>query len=91
MFLDVWVYGFTVHCMKTTVELPDELLLLAKQAALERRTTLKALILNGLSRELKDPSSLYYRPLDGLRQLDSSVWEGTRSDDYVTSMRKGWE
>ena len=91
MFLDIWGYGFTVHCMKTTVELPDELLLLAKQAALERRTTLKALILNGLSRELKDPSSLYYRPLDGLRQLDSSVWEGTSSDDYVTSMRKGWE
>ena len=91
MFLDIWGYGFTVHCMKTTVELPDELLLLAKQVALERRTTLKALILNGLSRELKDPSSLYYRPLDGLRQLDSSVWEGTRSDDYVASMRKGWE
>jgi hypothetical protein len=79
--------GSTVHCKKTTVELPDELLLLAKQAALERRTTLKALILNGLSRELKDSSSLYYRALDGLRQLDSSAWEGIRSDDYVTSIR----
>ena len=80
-----------VPCMKTTVELPDELLLLAKRAALERGTTLKALIQNGLSRELKDPSDLYYRPLDGVRQLDSSVWEGTSSDDYVTSMREGWE
>ena len=45
-----------VRCMKTTVELPDELLLLAKRAALERGTTLRALIENGLSRELKDPS-----------------------------------
>lgn len=80
-----------VRCMKTTVELPDELLLLAKRAALERGTTLRALIENGLSRELKDPSDGVYRQLDGVRQLDASVWEGTSPDDYVTSMRKGWE
>lgn len=82
----IWVGG-----MKTTVELPDELLLLAKRAALERGTTLRMLIENGLARELKDPSEAVYRQLDGVRQLDTSVWEGTSSDDYVTSMRKGWE
>lgn len=38
--------------MKTTIELPDELLLQAKQAALEQRTTLKALIESGLRHTL---------------------------------------
>lgn len=34
--------------MKTTIELPDELLLRAKQAALERRTSLKEVIESAL-------------------------------------------
>lgn len=38
--------------MKTTVELPDELLADAKVAAVKRRTTLKAMIEHALRREL---------------------------------------
>jgi hypothetical protein len=39
--------------MKTTIDLPDEILHRAKVAAAERRTTLKALILAGLDQVLR--------------------------------------
>jgi hypothetical protein len=38
--------------MKTTIDLPDEILHQAKVAAAERRTTLKALVLAGLDHVL---------------------------------------
>ena len=77
--------------MKTTVELPDNLVLKAKQAALSRKTTRRALIERGLQRELADPSASSTRPLEQLRQLDTSVWEDTDPDAYVAEMREGWE
>jgi hypothetical protein len=45
--------------MRTTIELPDDLLILAKQFAAGRRTTLRALIERGLRKELKhsEPSA----------------------------------
>jgi hypothetical protein len=39
--------------MKTTIDLPDEILHRAKVAAAERRTSLKALILAGLDQVLR--------------------------------------
>ena len=41
--------------MKTTVELPDDLLIAAKTRAAETRSTLRALIERGLHRELQRP------------------------------------
>ena len=41
--------------MKTTVELPDDLLIAAKTHAAETRSTLRALIERGLRRELRLP------------------------------------
>jgi hypothetical protein len=41
-----------VSCMKTTVDLPDDLLIRAKKRAAETRTPLRALIARGLRREL---------------------------------------
>lgn len=38
--------------MRTSLELPDSLLLRAKRVALERGTTLKALVASGLEKEL---------------------------------------
>jgi hypothetical protein len=40
--------------MKTTIELPDELLSRAKSMAAERRTTLKSMIEHALRRELME-------------------------------------
>ena len=39
-------------CMKTTVDLPDDLLIRAKKRAAETRTPLRVLIERGLRREL---------------------------------------
>ena len=39
--------------MKTTIELPDDLLVAAKQRAAESRSTLRALVERGLRRELR--------------------------------------
>jgi len=41
--------------MKTTIELPDDLLLEAKQKALETRTTLRVILERALRRELRPP------------------------------------
>lgn len=38
--------------MKTTVDLPEELVIAVKKAAAERRTTVRALVERGLRREL---------------------------------------
>lgn len=38
--------------MKTTLELPDDLLIKAKQVAAERRTTLKEMVTHSLRREI---------------------------------------
>ena len=45
-----------VLCMKTTVELPDELLIAAKKRAAELRKPLRALIESGLRHELSGGS-----------------------------------
>jgi hypothetical protein len=44
-----------VNHMKTTVELPDDLLISAKKKAAESRTTLRELFERGLRRELARP------------------------------------
>jgi hypothetical protein len=41
--------------MKTTVELPDDLMIAVKKAAAERRTTIRDLVERGLRRELAGP------------------------------------
>jgi hypothetical protein len=48
-------YGNLYYCMKTktTIELPDELVIAAKRQAAERRTTLRTLVERGLRRELR--------------------------------------
>ena len=54
-------YGYTVICMKTTVELPDDLLIAAKKRAAELRKPLKALIEEGLRNRLKDAQSINHK------------------------------
>ncbi|MGF1657023.1 MAG: hypothetical protein ACFCU3_08610 [Verrucomicrobiales bacterium] len=43
--------------MKTTIDLPDELLHRAKVVAAQRKTTLKELVLNGLRQQIDSPSA----------------------------------
>ena len=72
--------------MKTTVELPDELLVAAKKHAAEYRSTLRELIERGLRRELRgngcDRST--HRP--GIRwvTVDGGLPPGVELDDRVS-------
>ncbi|CAN5720884.1 hypothetical protein BH23CHL8_BH23CHL8_26070 [soil metagenome] len=46
------IAGILYACMKTTVDLPEELMIEVKKAAAERRTTIRDLVERGLRREL---------------------------------------
>lgn len=48
-------------CMRTTVDLPDELLHQARQRAAEERTTLTALLADGLRLRLADAPAAHRR------------------------------
>jgi len=85
--------------MKTTVELPDAVLVRAKTVAIARKTTLRQLILNGLLRELQSPSAedgedgkdgKYMHPVESLRVLESDLWADVKADQYVESQRQNW-
>lgn len=49
--------------MKTTIDIPDDLLLAAKRRALESRTTLREIVSRGLRNELADPGRTRRKPL----------------------------
>ena len=51
--LNVHNYGDMVLCMKTTLDLPDELLIAAKKRAAELRRPLRSLVEEGLHHVLK--------------------------------------
>ena len=51
--------------MKSTVELPEPLLRRAKRCALERRTTLRRLIIEGLEATTASDNSRTFAPEDG--------------------------
>ena len=52
-------------CMKTTVDLPDELLIRAKKCAAETHTPLRVLIERGLRRELSPSTGGHTRRMTG--------------------------
>ena len=78
--------------MKTTIDLPDRLVRLAKQKAIEKGTTLKALVCAGLQKELGlPPEDGASDPIEQLRATDAEVWKGVKADAYVRDLRKGWK
>jgi hypothetical protein len=78
--------------MKTTVDLPDRLVRMAKQKAIEKGTTLKALICAGLQKELGlPPETGASDPIEQFRAAGAEVWKGVKADGYVRELRKGWK
>ncbi|MGH9316237.1 MAG: DUF2191 domain-containing protein [Thermoanaerobaculia bacterium] len=55
--------------MKTTVDLPDDLLVSAKKKAVETRTTLRELFERGLRRELAGPGKAQRSRARGIRWI----------------------
>jgi hypothetical protein len=76
--------------MKTTIDLPEELVFEAKRVALARKVTLKNLVERGLLHEIRNPSADPLTPLQSLRGLDASLWSETSADEYVEALRKDW-
>lgn len=58
-----------VNHMKTTVDLPDDLLVSAKKKAAEARTTLRAILERGLRRELAGPARAGRSRARGIRWI----------------------
>jgi hypothetical protein len=78
--------------MKTTVDLPDDLLLQAKEVALKRRTTLKNLLTEGLRHSIQSTSTVNTEhPLDGILSAGYGKWKGCDADAYVNELRDNWE
>ena len=78
--------------MKTTIDLPDELAVQAKKAAVERRTTLRDLVVRGLRHILSESEELdAVEPIDQLRRIENDVWRGIDPDTYVRDQRSGWQ
>jgi hypothetical protein len=77
--------------MKTTVELPDALVKLAKQKASKKGITLQALIRIGLEKELGFIPPSKADPLDRLRTIGSELWKEVKADQYMWALREGWD
>lgn len=71
--------------MKTTIELPDELLMLAKRRALERGTTLKALIEAGLQHALNQEPQRDAQPYR-FPVIHDALRQATPGDDDVNAL-----
>lgn len=76
--------------MKTTIELPDELALEAKQQALLRRTTLRALVISGLHRELNQGKGQAGHALVKIADVGKGDWQGVDADLHVATEREAW-
>ena len=79
-------YGNLYNHMKTTVELPDELLVAAKKHAAESRSTLRALIERGLRRELRGSGRGRSADRSGIRwvTVDGGLPPGVDLDDRAS-------
>jgi hypothetical protein len=78
--------------MKTSMQLPDFVVLEAKKLALERRCTFRDLVLAGLQRELREArkesvSTIVSRLRKGVQDR---YWGEVGADQYVAEERSGW-
>jgi hypothetical protein len=77
--------------MKTTIEVPDDLILEAKRAALNRKTTLRALMLSGLRRELSLSAPNTPHPLLDIAYVGGREWKNSNALDDLEKERNAWE
>lgn len=71
--------------MKTTIELPDDLMARAKVAAAERRTTLKAMMEHALRRELMESADSKEASAVELNAFGFPVLRSPMSSDQVVT------
>jgi len=64
--------------MKTTVDLPESLLRQAKHKASQNNTSLRALIISGLKKELASPMKVVSDPIEQIRNAGKELWRGIK-------------
>ena len=77
--------------MRTTIDLDDDLGFRAKKEALERRTSLKDLVEEGLRIVLDQKAGAVRDPVDRLAGLGREVWDGVNPDEFVRGSRGSWK
>ena len=77
--------------MKTTIDLSAPLLKQAKHKALQNNTTLRALMISGLKKELASPITNVSDPIEQIRNAGKQLWRGINADRYVRGLRKNWK
>ena len=82
------LYGLE-KSMKTTVDLPESLLKQAKP--LQNNTSLRALVISGLKKELASPTTTVSDPIEQIRNAGKQLWRGIKADRYVRGLRKNWK
>jgi hypothetical protein len=88
--LDSGGYAFMLLRMRTTIDIEDELAILAKKEAAQRRTSLKSLVEQGLRRVLKVRTETASNPVRRMDGLGKDLWAGVNPDRYVREAREGW-
>ena len=78
-------------CMRTTIDLDDDLAIRAKKEAIERRSSLRALVEEGLHLVLAHPMDHEAPPLDLLAGMDRKLWEGVNAEHFIRDARRGWK
>ena len=76
---------------RTAIDIDDDLAIAAKKEAVERRTTLKELVEEGLRVVLQRRGGGMKDPVERLAGLGKDVWKEVDADDYVRDSRRGWE
>ena len=76
--------------MKTTIELPDQLVKEAKRIALERGQTLKDVMIDALKSEVKQvkKNELLNWVKNLQKEFENTGWKN--ADQYVAEQRNGW-
>jgi hypothetical protein len=77
--------------MKATVDLPESLLKQAKRKALQNNTSLRALMISGLKKELASAMKAVSDPIEQIRNAAKEQWRGIKADRYVRELRKNWK
>lgn len=76
--------------MRTTIDIDDDLAIRAKKEAVERRSSLRELVEEGLRLVLDQKPGAVRDPMDRLAGLGREIWDGVNPDEYVRGIRRGW-
>jgi hypothetical protein len=58
---------------------------------LQNNTSLRALVISGLKKEIASPMKPVSYPIEQIRNAEKELWHGVKADRYVRELRKNWK